>query len=46
MMKRRHYQKLLGALALTVPLVSQASPVQHYNEGNPVLRPFSLAVRA
>lgn len=45
-MKRRHYQKLLGALALTVPLVAGASPVQHYNEGNPAGRPFSLAVRA
>jgi 2-iminobutanoate/2-iminopropanoate deaminase len=46
LMKRRHYKKLLGAVALTVPFFAGASPVQHYNEGNPANRPFSLAVRA
>ena len=45
-MKSRRYKKMLGALALTVPVFAGASPVQFYNEGNPSNRPFSLAVRA
>jgi 2-iminobutanoate/2-iminopropanoate deaminase len=45
-MNRRHYKKLLGAMALTVPVLAGASPVEHYNEGNLAGRPFSLAVRA
>lgn len=45
-MKSRRYKKMLGALALTVPVFAGASPVQYYNEGNPSNRPFSLAVRA
>jgi 2-iminobutanoate/2-iminopropanoate deaminase len=39
--------KILGALALTLPVVAGAAPQPHYyNEGNPANRPFSLAVRA
>ena len=45
-MKCRRYKKLLGALALTAPVLAGASPVAYYNEGNPSNRPFSLAVRA
>lgn len=45
-MNRRHYKKLLGAMALTVPALAAAAPVEHYNNGNPPGRPFSLAVRA
>jgi len=45
-MNRRHYKKLLGAMALTVPAFAGAAPVEYYNEGNPANRPFSLAVRA
>ena len=45
-MKSRRYKRMLGALALTVPVFAGASPVQFYNEGNPSNRPFSLAVRA
>lgn len=41
------HTKILGALALTLPVVAGAAPqLQHYNEGNPANRPFSLAVRA
>ena len=45
-MECRRYKKILGAIALTVPVIAGASPVQYYNEGNPGDRPFSLAVRA
>ncbi len=45
-MNRRHYKKLLGAMALTVPALAGASPVEYYNAGNAPGRPFSLAVRA
>jgi reactive intermediate/imine deaminase len=45
-MKRRHYKKMLGAMALALPGVAGAAPLEYYNEGNPPTRPFTLAVRA
>ena len=47
-MNRRHYAKLLGAIALTVPglAASATAPLEYYNAGNDTNRPFSLAVRA
>ena len=45
-MNRSHYKKLLAAMALTVPALAGAAPLEYYNEGNPANRPFSLAVRA
>jgi len=45
-MKRSQYKQLFCALALTVPVLAGAAPVEYYNEGNAPGRPFSLAVRA
>lgn len=47
-MKRRHYKKLLGAMALSVPglAISATQPLEYYNVGNDNSRPFTLAVRA
>ncbi len=45
-MNRSQYTHLLATMALTAPLLAGAAPVEHYNEGNPPSRPFSLAVRA
>jgi len=42
----RTTKQYLAAMALAMPLLAAASPVTHYNEGNPPGRPFSLAVRA
>jgi 2-iminobutanoate/2-iminopropanoate deaminase len=47
-MQRRHYKKLLGAMALAAPFLATAGtpPLEYYNAGNDNSRPFTLAVRA
>jgi 2-iminobutanoate/2-iminopropanoate deaminase len=47
-MQRRHYKKLLGAMALAAPSLATSGtpPLEYYNAGNDSNRPFTLAVRA